>query len=361
MKVAIINAYYPPNSSATGYYANVLADRLASGGADIHVYCTQGAYSSHDVQQPVGTVHRHTSLYKGTRRWRRLLSAFWSSLVLIARARLGRYDHYVVLSDPPFNNLLSAVILPSEQVTFWTMDLYPQAYVAAGLITERSWLYRAYQLILRRRRPERFITLGDRQAEYISYWIGPSEYITMPVGLRHDIPSPSDPPPAWADTSKTTYGYVGNVGEAHDDEFIYRVASELLDDEQMIYSGYGSKDARLRERLQGLPKVILLQGIPASDMHFIDVQLVTLLPQWTHICVPSKALTALQYGSAILYSGSEESDTWEYVRGAGSHFSKSNREIIPYQELTEGIVRTLAEQEEAALSSIVQNILANEQ
>ena len=58
-----------------------------------------------------------------------------------------------------------------------------------------------------------------------------------------------------------------------------------------------------------------------SDLSSIDIHIVSLKKDWTHVCVPSKAISAVQSGNVILFIGEEESDTWQYLQGAGWRIS----------------------------------------
>ena len=49
----------------------------------------------------------------------------------------------------------------------------------------------------------------------------------------------------------------------------------------------------------------------------IDIHLVTLLQKWDHVCVPSKAISAVSQGSAILFESSELNDNWQLLKDAG--------------------------------------------
>lgn len=323
MTIGFINRFYPPYQSSTGYYAHFLAGHIEETlDAKIHVFCQKGDY--HTIRPPdfkeeriVGT--HHYSGKSGSVRtiWGRLLSSFWISFVLIAKAKMKGLDFYIVMTDPPFNNFWAAILLKRHSYALWTMDLYPDAFVAHGLITETNIFYRMYRSILMRYEPAFVISLGPNQSNHLKQLYKNVDYINLPIGFKQDLNEGENTPPEWFSENKLTFAYIGNVGEAHNEEFILAVANNLKENHQLIFSGYGAKAPMLKEVLVHLKGVIIMDFLQESHMPFIEVQLVTLKDEWTHICVPSKALSALQNGSAIWFNGSEASDTWQYIKEAG--------------------------------------------
>lgn len=84
-----------------------------------------------------------------------------------------------------------------------------------------------------------------------------------------------------------------------------------------ILALYGSKAAAVKAYAQGKAGVALVDHVPRNQLHFIDVHLVSLSAKWTHIAVPSKAVSAISMGSPILFCGSPDSDNWYMFREAG--------------------------------------------
>jgi hypothetical protein len=64
--------------------------------------------------------------------------------------------------------------------------------------------------------------------------------------------------------------------------------------------------------------------------------LASLLPQWTHISVPSKTVSSVCAGSAFLYYGSEDSDNRFLLKDAGW--------LIPYSMNVEDGVKSFFQQ-----------------
>ena len=162
------------------------------------------------------------------------------------------------------------------------------------------------------------IALGERQADFVTkafQWKVP--HFSIPCGVR-PLQSREGEKPGWAHEGKIVFGYVGNMGEAHSELFVERVAKQL-DPERHVFvvSMYGKKAATLESRLRNYPVVIFCTGIEQAHMSWIDVHLVSLLDNWVHICVPSKAVSAVTSGTSILYCGPAQSDNWLMLQKAG--------------------------------------------
>ena len=221
------------------------------------------------------------------------------------------------MSDPAFTNLFAYFLLPLKKTAFWAMDLYPLAFAASGHIKRAHPLYKLYHLLIKRSNPHVILCLGPNQARYIKIHLYPSceNSVIIPVGLKHEEPMLHEKP-TWHNELYIYYGYIGNIGEAHDVDFLNDIIS-LLDPKKhrLVIRANGSKKHLIKSR-DGVV-INLKEMIPRESLKYIDVHLVSLMDDWTHICVPSKALTAIQSGSTVLFQGSLYSDIWRYIEKAG--------------------------------------------
>lgn len=131
--------------------------------------------------------------------------------------------------------------------------------------------------------------------------------------------------PFWKERKDRIYiGYCGNLGEAHSEEFIKEVIDVFdLNRFILVLSIYGAKSSSVLEYAKNKEGILILPSVPKDELSFIDLHLVTLLPQWDHICVPSKAITAVCSGSCIIFFGSNKNDSMFYLREA-AYFFDSN-------------------------------------
>jgi hypothetical protein len=114
------------------------------------------------------------------------------------------------------------------------------------------------------------------------------------------------------------------MGEAHDPEFLIQLIQRMDPNKHIcLLSLYGAKAERILSSVQRHPAVQLIDHIPQSYLPYIDIHLVSLLPEWTHICVPSKAVSAICSGKAIAFQGDIHSDIWQMFNKAAFYVDAS--------------------------------------
>lgn len=86
----------------------------------------------------------------------------------------------------------------------------------------------------------------------------------------------------------------------------------------LTVSTRGAATAAVRAQLARFPHVVW-RDCPLTDAELdaADVHVVSLKENWTHVCVPSKAASALCRGRPILFFGAPSSDVWGWADGAG--------------------------------------------
>ena len=135
--------------------------------------------------------------------------------------------------------------------------------------------------------------------------------------------------PHWkTDENLIYFGYCGNCGIPHNPNFV-KAAMDCIDPSmhRMVLRVYGVYAEELIKYAQNKPGIIVLDDVPRHELGFIDVHLVTLLKSWTHIAVPSKAVSSICSGSAMLFCGDEKSDNWQLLKDA-SWFVEDNENMV---------------------------------
>ncbi|MDX1407849.1 MAG: hypothetical protein R3330_06940, partial [Saprospiraceae bacterium] len=109
-----------------------------------------------------------------------------------------------------------------------------------------------------------------------------------------------------------------NLGEAHSAQFVEALMRRLDPEKhRLILSTYGRNARRIQEAGAKHAAVRIVDFVPRHHLRYIDIHLVTLLGEWTHVCVPSKAVSAICAGSTMLFCGAEHCDSWQMLQEAG--------------------------------------------
>jgi hypothetical protein len=191
------------------------------------------------------------------------------------------------------------------------MDLYPEAFAAAGLVNRNNPVYRLLQASQRAHAPDAWICLGEGQARAVMRTRGVRRPIViLPCGVC-DESAEADEVPEWRRReNRLVIAYAGNLGEAHCPELLPALV-EAADPETFAFrfAVYGASAARLRERLEGRTNIAWCKSMSHRDLALADVHAASLRPNWMHVCVPSKAVTTVCLGRPLIFAGDPESDT----------------------------------------------------
>lgn len=319
--VTFVTRYYPPNPNINGEsicdMANYLHEHFS---IESTIITTDRSFEGGgSKREPAGRVIRLKTLFRSQHPVLRFLTFLYDGFSLIRHSLKYKDSLIVVSTSPPLLPVwVSLLYGKNVKWALWAFDLFPEGFAATGTIGAGNPFY---NWVIRKTydsSPARLIALGPRQAAYIHRQFGrelPTSILPCGVFFYQDK---SDIPPAWYDPGKITLGYCGNVHEAHNPGFIKAVIDQIDPTQhQLILALYGSKAPEVKAYAQGKPGVILTDHVPRNQLHFIDVHLVSLTVRWTHIAVPSKAVSAIAMGSPILFCGSPDSDNWYMFREAG--------------------------------------------
>jgi hypothetical protein len=236
------------------------------------------------------------------------------------------------MTDPPLLNFWVARIAKKMKIPwiYWSMDLYPEAFASSNLVTEKNLFYRFFENYLAKSPPLGLISLGYNQSIHIQKSLGQIPYkIVLPCGIKDTYQNIDDIPKWKKNNKKVIIGYVGNLGEAHDDGFVTSVINNIDPKNHMfILSTYGSKSKPLIEFAQNKPGVLILKNVPTNHLKFIDIHVVTLMPEWTNVCLPSKAYSAVSQGCCLLLNCSRESDLFLELKAASWFFEHNDHKSL---------------------------------
>lgn len=235
-----------------------------------------------------------------------------------------RGDVNVVLSQPPGLQPLVVLIarLSRQRTILHVMDLYPDALVASGRVSEANPLIRFWSLLTRwsLRRADGVVVIGACMAERVTEVGVPRQRVHVIRNWGHRLPSVSDDEATrdradYVKDDELLIGYSGNIGVAHDLGPLLDAAEQLAsEDVHVLIRGDGIR-RRFVERevarrqlrnvaIEGfVPESMLARSLATPHVH-----VVTLRPEFLGLVVPSKAYGAFAAGRPVLFLGPRECD-----------------------------------------------------
>ncbi len=324
-KVIIVNRHYPPNPGITGESAWDLAKYLIEKHQiEVHIVHIEGSDDGGGAKrEPVGVVHTLSSIYDGKSKILKQLAGFLDGFLLIRKAKsIDKNAAIIVMTSPPLLPFWASMLLSSRNWALWSMDLFPEAFVAIGMIAEKNAVYQWFLKKTYKNAPNKLIALGRKQAEvleekYYGDLTGKLDTTILPCGVIFHQTYESQLPNWRKLDGKIYFGYCGNLNDAHNEEFLIEFI-KAFDPEKhhLILALYGKKAYKVLEFAKNRVGIVILPNVPRSQLNFLDVHLVSLRTQYTHLMIPSKAVSAVAAGSTILFCGSQESDNWDMLQEA---------------------------------------------
>jgi len=339
--VLFVNQHYAPDVAATGQCLADLAEHLAQAGYDVEVLASQARYGDGSAAAPArelldGVRVQRVATTRFGRRTHlgRVIDYASFYIAVVAKLLVGRrYDGVVFLTTPPLISLAGRIarVLRGQRYGIWSMDLHPEAEIAAGMVSERSllgrlltWLdataYRNADFVvdLGAHMRERIRRKGVRESRShtVNIWggrgdVGPtvgSNPLTRRLGLQQ----------------RFVVMYSGNAGIVHDFGAILQAMCELRDDPRVffLFVGGGPRRAEVeafadKERLPNfeyhdyLPRELLRYSLSVADVHLISLR-----RQFVGVSVPSKLYGAMASARPILFVGPTSCETADAIRDA---------------------------------------------
>ncbi len=323
VSVVFLTRHYPPNPNINGEaVCDLVAYLERERGLCCAVLCMGRSFAGGGGRrQPAGWVRRLWTPYEGERPWVRLLTMVYDGLSLAWRARRSRAPWIVCTTSPPLLPMWVSWLLPKRtRWILWAFDLFPEGFGATGWISTRHPLYRWALWATYRYPPHYLLALGPRQGVHLqaAYRRPDLPVLTLPCGVFFDAIPPPDARPTWYTPDKIILGYCGNLGDPHNPDFL-RAVIDALNPQQhrLVLALYGHHAPAIKHYAHNKPGVVLVDRVPREQLALIDIHLVSLRRPWTHIAVPSKAVSAVATGGALLFCGDPDSDNWHLLQEAG--------------------------------------------
>lgn len=325
MKIVFVNRFFHPDVAPTARYAADVAFDLAAAGREVHAVTSRLAYDGggavYVAEETVRGVRVHrvwtTSFGRGSLAGRALdyFSFYCSAFLLLARM-LNQGDVVVAKTDPPLISVAAALAarLRGARLVNWMQDVFPEAAARAGMRLLEGPLG-GIARVLRDwsvRRAAVNVVLGERMSLEVARLVPGTRLRVVAnwadgTAIRPATPGAGALRHEWGLEGKFIVRYSGNLGRAHDCETLLAAARLLARERDVVFSftGGGFHFAGLREAalanvsVRGyVPEARLGESLAACDVH-----LVTLLPAFEGLIVPSKFYAAAAAGRAVIFIG----------------------------------------------------------
>ncbi len=270
-----------------------------------------------------------SSIYNGKVKLIRLISSIIEGFFLMRKAISLKPNIIISMTDPPLLNFFTSYFCKKNKIPwiYWTMDLYPDAFISAGLVSKKNLIVNFINSFLIKNPPKLIISLGFKQYEYLEiFFKNKIKNVVLPCGISNYSNSESK---YYDYKNKISFCYAGNLGEAHNKEFLIEIIKNINPDKHILFLAlYGSKSKSIIDFAKNKDGIIIIDRINKEYFHLIDVHLVSLNEKWDHVCVPSKAVSAISQGSAVVFDSSKNNDNWDLLKKAAWRFKYNESDKI---------------------------------
>jgi len=340
MHVLILNQTFHPDVAATAQHMWDLARHLESAGHRVTAITSRAVYGTSEqfdaAFERIGNIeiHRVKQTGFGKAHTAGRLCDFFSYYVssFIKMQSLPAPDVILALTSPPMIALLGVVqkrwrlLNEGKRIALvnHVMDLYPDAAEAMGVLTEKSLLTRITRRLTRLTfdHCDALIALGHDMRDRIVKHYGDQHRIEVvqPWADKHEI----TPQPRLLNPLREQLGlgdvftavYSGNLGQAHDVQTLIGAIDRTRNDPTIrwCFTGGGKGMNRVKDwaNTNHPANLTFLPYQPRealSDLlNLADIHLVSQLPAFTGIVVPSKLFGILASGRPSVFVGPAETE-----------------------------------------------------
>lgn len=374
-RVLILNQFFWPDVAATAQHAFDLAKYLRQHGDRVSAIASRSIYG-----QAGGALPRHervagieihrvgTSLFgKGGLASRTVDFLSFNAACLLKALTIRRHDVVICLTTPPFIALIGWLlkVLKGSRFVFWTMDLYPDVPLAAGVLKRGTLAHRVFDRIDRfcLSRADQVVVLGrcmrervrakgvpEDRIRMIPPWSDPTEVLSVPArgleapvdglatarasfsGVRPNTVPPNAYRAAWDIGDRFVIEYSGNCGVGHDVSSVCDAMLELKGDDSVrwVFVGGGVMRPRLEEfiRSNGIPNVVMKPYQPREQLGELialgDAHLVLIADGFEGTLLPSKFYGVMAAARPTVYVGPAGSEVDSVVSETDCGYSIRN-------------------------------------
>lgn len=315
-----------------------MAFDLAAAGHAVHAVTSRLAYDGGAPGYPAAETVRGVRIHRlwtsrfgrGSIAGRALdYASFYLSAFFLLAGILGRNDIVVAKTDPPLISVVAALAarLRGARLVNWLQDVFPETAQRAwkGSLAEplgvlarelRNWSVR---------RAAVNVVLGERMRAAMGRLVPGARLRVAGNWADGDAIRPMAPEASglrreWGFEGKFVVGYSGNLGRVHDCHTILAAAHMLAGESGVAFSFVGGGFHFPAVRAEGLANVSVRGYVPENrlgeSLAACDVHLVTLLPEFEGLIVPSKFYGVAAAGRAVIFVGDPDG---EIARAIAAH------------------------------------------
>ena len=375
LRVLILNQGFWPDVAATAQHAFDLARYLRSHGDQVSAIASRSIYGhagsvlpSYELVEGI-EIHRVTSIVFGKRGIASRSFDFlaFNFACLFKAMSLPRHDVVVCLTTPPFIALVGLFLrwTKGTRFVFWTMDLYPDVPIAAGIMKRGSVAHRTFDFLDRvcLRRADLVVVLGrcmrgrvlakgidPSHVAMITPWADPTEVPNVPArrlepavdtlanlrgssaGVQPKVAGPNPFRVEWEIGDRFVIEYSGNCGVGHDVSTVCDAMLALRDDDSIrwVFVGSGVARPRIEEFIarNDIHNVIMRPYQPRSRLGELislgDVHLVLVANGFEGLLLPSKFYGVMAAGRPTIYVGPDNSEVAQVILDQDCGYVVSN-------------------------------------
>lgn len=332
--ILFVNQHYYPDFASTGQHLTDLAEHLAASGYDVSVLCSRAKYLAGDLGVPKQEVHNGvrihrvtgTSFGRGSHLGRIMDYASFYGQAILSLLSTRRYDYVVTLTTPPLLSFLGGVLkkMRGQKYGIWSMDLHPDAEVAAGMLQPGSSLAKVLHALnnFGYRNADFVVDLGTYMKRRLeAKGVRHDRLHTIPVWSKKDEiePLPHDENPlldAWGLRDKCVVMYSGNAGLAHRFDEVLEAMRLLKDHPDLffLFIGAGPRRQAIEDfaARHGIENFRYLDYLPREQLRYslssASIHLLTLRSDMAGIAVPGKLYGIMAAGRPVAMVGPEASE-----------------------------------------------------
>lgn len=342
MRIRILHIFFYPDKSAVSQILGDVAFYLAHQGHEVEVIASQAVYEGGErlpAEETVNGVHIRRvwapSLGKRSSLGRLADCACYVFGSLMVAMFSRRADRVLVLTNPPMYPLVGLLLklFRREPYLYVLMDLYPDAFVQAGMLKADGVVTKLLAQVTRAtfRRAEKIITLGTCMSSMVKGYGVPAGQIEIVRNWANEDairPMPPQDNPLRSELGlgdKFVVMYSGNMGIAHKFEDILQAAENLRDrdDLHFLFVGGGIRrrqveafrdthNLSLITVMDYFPRDQLTYSLPLGDVHFVSLR-----EGFEGLVVPSKSYGIMAAGRPLIYQGNSSGEIARMLREEG--------------------------------------------